>query len=276
MLVFEKLMTKSEAAWRMSCDTLSKRNPDGLYFWTFTPWCVMADWQFARAWRRLEQRLWKKMPVWWEGIEGLRVFEPFDSGFLHCHALLNKYINVDSMRRWKVNTGIGRIHVRRAREGDGDYLAKYLAKAGGKLASRVRMWGKIGDWQHTRKNRVVIESDEACHLRAAYRVRFGHVENQVVRFMLARRWVAEQRAQAVSSGRENRWALQSHLNLQARDKSSYDVVTAAREFIQNRGGKGTVMLSPRDEACSPASWNLPPDHPWHNARPVDVEGEAES
>lgn len=204
-MVFGRYHTKRETAFLMSFQAIWESSPR-CYFWTFTPHCWMHDWQFAKAWNRFLIR-WNKWG-YGEGFKGLRVFEPFQSGQLHSHAVINTRFAVDAMRRVAVGTGIGRIHVRRAYPHDAEYLAKYMFKLSGKLPDNIRAWDKIGTWRHTAIRNVEIKSTQAEMVRYAYNIVFSGEARQTVRFMRSRRWAQRMYAEHLRS-------------------DSYDVVTAS-------------------------------------------------
>jgi len=159
------LMKKGQYAFAATFETFWAR-PGRKYFWTFTPDGYMGDKEFSTSWHRFMTRLnaWGCEYDW----AGLRVFEPFQSGFLHCHAVFDYRFPVRAMRRLAEHTGIGRIHVRRAVATDGSYLEKYIRKENGRLGSGIRQWAKLGDWQHTRVKDVEIISDQAALFRYLY------------------------------------------------------------------------------------------------------------
>jgi len=137
------------------------------YFWTLTPEGYMSDRLFALAVNRFLRR-WER----WgrpDEFKAVRVYEPFKSGFLHCHFICNDRFSVQAMRRIAHGTGIGRLHVRRASTTDAGYLLKYLGKCRGRLGEGLRTWAKWGaGWTHTRVRDVVVESPDADLMRQCY------------------------------------------------------------------------------------------------------------
>lgn len=169
----------------------------------------MDDYQFARAWHRFSSR-WARWGLG-EGFKGVRVFEPFKSGRLHCHAVINTRFAVDAMRRVAAGTGIGRIHVRRAKPHDAEYLAKYMFKLAGRLPDNRRAWDKIGAWRHTAIGNVEIQSTQTSMVRYAYHCIYSGEASQTRRFMASRRWAHRAYAEYL--------------------RNSYDVVTASPTLL---------------------------------------------
>jgi len=194
-MVIDRCMRKTEMAWHFSFQTLFASGP--CWFWTFTPWCVMSDAQFAAAWNRFSEKL--RYVYRWEPLTMLRAFEPFQSGFLHCHAIIDRRIPVDLVRRLARNTGIGRVHVRRCVSTDADYLAHYLGKASWRLPDGRKAWAALGLERHTRVCDVETDSNEARNMRWAYDVLFRHVAAHGKRVMAARQFVASMRFAGFSS-----------------------------------------------------------------------------
>jgi len=148
-------MTKSEAAFRMSCHKLFSENRR-IYFWTFTNKVPVADWQAGPVWHRFSVELCN---LYGGLLRGLRVIELHRDHGIHWHCLLNKRVWVGEVRRIGARYGIGRVHVERA-DGKGavDYLAKYLSKKEKPYGCRVRKWGAVGGFAAVRKVDVVVES----------------------------------------------------------------------------------------------------------------------
>ncbi len=166
----QRYFTKSEAAFRFSFRTLVQRNPK-IYFWSFTAADPMPDWQFADAWHRFWSAVYRRVRF---DFEGLRTFEPHMGhgerrGFLHAHMVCNERLPVADLRALARGTGIGpMMKVERADAGLEDYLCKYLTKSFSRPGSRC--WAKLGDWEHTRKCDIVVESREANFFRACYKL----------------------------------------------------------------------------------------------------------
>lgn len=138
------------------------------YFWTLTPEGYMSDRLFALCVQRFIVR-WKR---WGQGkaFKALRIFEPFQSGFLHCHFVVNGRFSVKAMRRIAWRTGIGRIHVHPKPVTPllGYYLCKYMGKNRAKLGKGLRTWAKWGQWQHTLVRNVEVESEDSRLFRDCY------------------------------------------------------------------------------------------------------------
>lgn len=156
----------------------------------------MGDNAFARAVDRLNKK-WNNVgrP---ENFMALRVFEPFKSGYLHCHFVTNCRIGVRQMRRLAEGTGIGRIDVRVCNVGVADYLCKYLRKD--HVLPGLRTWAKWGNWQHVCVNNVEIDSRETrlmrwCRMMTEYETRVvmsmttGEVFRHHVKKSKAQAWV---------------------------------------------------------------------------------------
>lgn len=142
----------------------------------------MGDKDFSRAWFRFLRRWadWGCASDWC----GLRVFEPFQSGYLHCHCLVDYRFPIDAMRRMALMTGIGRMHVRRAWQGDGCYLGDYMQKTGFRLPG-VKSWAKLGNWEHVRKNDLRLETEFTARLSYLQTVALRQVQPQRQRFVQA-------------------------------------------------------------------------------------------
>lgn len=178
----DRPISKREFAFRQSFETLWDSAPD-CYFWTLTAGGGLSDREFADAFNRFN-RLWAKVRD--GNFKGLRVFEPHKSGLLHAHVIINQRWDVNLIRRMALKAGLGRIHVRRACDGDGEYLSKYLRKNMNALAKGVRAWGKLGRWEHTKICNVEIDSPGSAYFRYAYHVLCHHIANPRQRYVQAR------------------------------------------------------------------------------------------
>jgi len=165
-LHLERPHTKREVAFLMSMKMIfesSKR----CYFWTLTPAWPMGDNRFVRAvhtfcfnWRNhMRDKHGLEKSGWGPGFMAMRVFEPFKSGFLHCHFVCNRRLPVREIRRIAEKTGIGRIDVKPCNPGVADYLCKYMRKE--HVLPGIRTFAKWGDWEHVRINNVEVDSHEA-------------------------------------------------------------------------------------------------------------------
>lgn len=142
----------------------------------------MGDNRFARAVQAFCTKLRNGMytergqekPGWPEGFMALRVFEPFQSGYLHCHFVCNLRLPAKWIWRIAEGTGIGRVDVKRCNVGVADYLCKYLRKE--HVLPGLRTWAKWGNWEHVRVNNVEVDSQESrllkwCRQQTQYETR---------------------------------------------------------------------------------------------------------
>lgn len=149
------LPQRSTAAFRMSCEELFERNRK-VFFWTFTWPDAMPHWCYSRSWERFIDCLRRRYTS--NEFQALRVWEKHPQGHgLHVHMLCNERLGVNMVRRIAVHFGLGRVlHARRARHADSLYMSKYLSKDLG--VTGLRMWAKIGKWQHCPKNELKFDS----------------------------------------------------------------------------------------------------------------------
>lgn len=150
-------VTKSKAAFLMSADRMFEIFPK-VYFWTFTWPTPMPDWRYGQSWNSFVKKM-----QWFFGntVAGLRVWEihpAFYSHGLHCHALINRRLNIHLVRRLAKRAGMGHCWVVRANPDTKFYLAKYMTKENG-LTEGMRQWGTIGGFKQVKKNSIVVESD---------------------------------------------------------------------------------------------------------------------
>ncbi|RYZ89139.1 MAG: hypothetical protein EOP06_09785 [Proteobacteria bacterium] len=159
-------MTKSEAAFLLSCDRLAKQGR--LYFWTFTFSEVLDLVDTRKKWNHLLTLIRRR----WPDACGLRVFEMHKEHGLHVHLLTNKRIDVNQCRQLSKRSGWGRIHVMRIPKEQTPYLAKYLSKDRPKAFKRWRLWAGFGKcWDWTKVAQIQVESLHATvarGLRDAY------------------------------------------------------------------------------------------------------------
>jgi len=164
-LHLERPHRKKEIAFLMSMKMVMD-SAKRCYFWTLTPAWLMGDNRFSRAveafctaWRNhMRDKHGLDKAGWGPGFKAIRVYEPFKSGFLHCHMVCNTRLPVREIRRIALGTGIGIVDVRRCNSGIADYLCKYLRKEN--ALPGVRTWAKWGDWQHVQVNNVEVDSHE--------------------------------------------------------------------------------------------------------------------
>ncbi len=159
-------MTKSEAAFLLSCDRLAKQGR--LYFWTFTFAEVLDLVATRKRWNHLLTLLRRQ----WPEACGLRIFELHMEHGLHVHLLTNKRIDVNEFRKLSKRSGWGRIHVMRIPKERTPYLAKYLSKERPKALKGWRLWAGFGKcWDWTKVAHIQVESLHAAvarGLRDAY------------------------------------------------------------------------------------------------------------
>ena len=153
-------MTKSEAAFLLSCDRLAEQGR--IYLWTFTFAEVLDLVDTRKRWNHLLtliRRLWPEAC-------GLRVFELHQEHGLHVHLLTNKRIDVNQCRELAKRSGWGRIHVMRIPKEKTKYLAKYLSKERPKAFRRWRLWAGFGKcWDWTKVAHIQVESLHASVAR---------------------------------------------------------------------------------------------------------------
>jgi hypothetical protein len=159
-------LTRTSAAWLLSWERLWVESKGRLYFWTVTPpGTQLGDKEFARRWNAFGRSMARVYGR--ESWRGLRVFEPFQSGWLHCHFVIGKRVSWYEVQRIAIRCGLGQVvHVRKAVASDREYLAKYLGKSSGKLSKGVRQWAALGRGWHCRKTDVLIEGEQAAKDRA--------------------------------------------------------------------------------------------------------------
>ena len=166
MLTLDHPVTKRRYAFLASFDTLFNGMPGRKYFWTITPDGYLSDDQWHGAFHKFQRRLQRALQ--WHDWHALRVFEEFKSGFLHAHMVCDIRIPIALMYECASRTGIGNLDVRKCVPSDGEYLAKYMTKAGS-LGRGVRQWAAWGDWPHSRVRDIEITSAHSDFLRVAYR-----------------------------------------------------------------------------------------------------------
>ena len=153
-------MTKTSAAFRFTAGNLWQ-NGFRVYFWTFTFVDALPAWEASRRFTAFVNHLQKVLGGDWGGV---RVVELHKEHGCHYHALINRRLSVDIVRRVSRCYGFGRIHVCVADEGAAGYLAKYLTKQveGPKTLSgrNARRWASFGLIRRTRVSDVQNESPE--------------------------------------------------------------------------------------------------------------------
>lgn len=180
-LYLERPHRKVEVAFLMSMKMIFESSKK-CYFWTLTPAWPMGDNRFARAVESfcngfrnyMRDKLGQERSGWPPGFMAIRVFEPFKSGFLHCHFVCNMRLPAKMVWRIAAGTGIGRVDVKRCNPGVADYLCKYLRKE--HALPGVRTWAKWGNWKHVLVGNIEVDSQETrllkwCRTQVAYEKR---------------------------------------------------------------------------------------------------------
>lgn len=154
-------MTKSVAAFRMTAESLWQKG-FRVYFWTFTFNALRHDWVTMQAFTKFLHHLDKVMGGDYGGV---RVAELHKEHGVHFHALVNRRLNINIVRRVARCYGIGRIHVKVADQNRGacaGYLAKYLSKqVKGPISEKgnsCRRWASFGKVVRTRVRDIVNDS----------------------------------------------------------------------------------------------------------------------
>jgi len=151
-------MTRTATAFLFTVDRLVAHNPK-LYFWTWTFRQVPYNDTWAmRMYHLFITRLCRKVP----GLLGVRVAELHKSHGIHFHAICNRRIPIDLVRKIGWPIGFGQIKVIEVTPGKlPEYLAKYLSKGYRKanIFARRRRWGTIGGLKSTRCRDVEYRSN---------------------------------------------------------------------------------------------------------------------
>lgn len=154
-------MTRSEAAFRLSCERLAEMGQ--VYLWTFTFAEVLAIKDTRKRWNHFLTLIRRR----WPEACGLRVFEMHETHGLHVHLLTNEYIDVNKCRLLAERAGWGRIHVERTDKGGMHYLAKYLSKERVRAFKGWRLWAGFGKcWDWSKVSNIMVNSLEAEVTRA--------------------------------------------------------------------------------------------------------------
>lgn len=161
------LPRKSTCAFLMNAERLWQKG-FRVYFWTFTFNVCHSDWESAELWRDFLHHLRISLGGDWSGV---RVSEIHPGGHgTHFHALINRRLNVNVVRRIAKCHGFGRIFVEVADQNltpSGEsaaalYLSKYLSKSRsgpvGKTGRSTRRWAAFGPMPKTRVKDLVNES----------------------------------------------------------------------------------------------------------------------
>jgi hypothetical protein len=149
-------VTKSKAAFLMSCEKLFQAFPNSVYFWTFTFKDVHPDWWYPIRWHEFMNDMAR---TFGGGTpQGIRVIEVHPGGHgLHYHALLVKRLNWRIVRHVAKRHDIGVLWVKKAKPELAMYLAKYLSKEND-LTPGMRKWACMGRFGGTPVKRVEIDS----------------------------------------------------------------------------------------------------------------------
>ncbi len=154
-------MTKSKAAFQFACQRLGNE----VFFWTFTFRDCLDVKEARKQWNTFLTRLRKRFPE----FSGVRVFEMHENHGIHVHLLTTRWLPVVALREVIASarkTAWGRIHVVKAREGIGNYLAKYLSKERPECLKGWRLWAGFGEWEWTRVKDVFFDSPFSTIYRA--------------------------------------------------------------------------------------------------------------
>jgi len=153
------MITKTRAAFELTALRLWETNSCKVYFWTFTFYTVHSDWESSELFSAFLRDLRRTIGGDWGGV---RVAELHREHGLHFHALINRRLALDVVRRVAKRHAIGRIHVCRADQTAAGYLAKYLSKQkdGPKTKSgrNMRRWASFGNVVKTRVSDLVNNS----------------------------------------------------------------------------------------------------------------------
>lgn len=159
-------LSRTATAFAFTCERLAHYNPE-LYFWTFTFRQVpfndtWAMWQY----NFLSRKLKNIDPL----LRGIRVVELHRSHGIHFHALINRRIPIDRVRRMGWPHGFGRMSVQKADLGSASYMAKYLTKQyrEDNGFGQRRRWGAIGGFPVTRCRDVVYDTDYTRNHQAMF------------------------------------------------------------------------------------------------------------
>lgn len=174
-------MTKTTAAFLLTADRLFQPG-EKVFFWTFTFNVIHSDAEGSALFSEFLNHLQKVLKGDWGGV---KVAELHKEHGIHFHALINRRLAVDIVRRVARCHGLGRIHVERAwtdeeavrngkKKGAAAYLSKYLTKQqkqpiklckDGKIRS-LRRWSAFGKIRHTRISDLVNDYPEWIFRRA--------------------------------------------------------------------------------------------------------------
>lgn len=188
-------VTKSKAAFLMTTERMF-RCSNQVYFWTFTwPKC-MPDHRYQFSWHSFITDL---NNFFGQTVVGVRVWEVHEGNLshgLHCHALINRRLNIHIIKRLCKKHGLGICWVKKADEGAMFYLAKYLTKEN-QLSKGMRQWGTIGGMPSVKVNNIQVEShltknikwiQEKIEIRKASYAFFLFISQNTRRYGLIKDW----------------------------------------------------------------------------------------
>jgi hypothetical protein len=164
------MASKSFFAFRYSMEQLIETmNGTPLYFWTFTFREVLDIDEACKRWSKFLGGATQKgslvncFPL----MSGIRVFEMHPGGRdghshgLHIHAVVDKYLPVDVVRRiWHSKAGEdSRLQVSKIGPGKAYYIGKYLAKGKREPAlDGKQLWACFGMADNYRCQDIIVES----------------------------------------------------------------------------------------------------------------------
>lgn len=159
--------------------TIAQSQHKKCYFWTFTWPTPMSYWCYSKSWDRFVDLLNRNYTS--EEFMAVRVWERHpEHGGLHIHMLCNERLYVGLMRRLARHCGLGFVlHVAPVRDGYvvpgglkvgpsvsvARYMSKYMTKDG--AIDGLRLWGKLGQWEHVKCSDLEFRSKEADAFRSA-------------------------------------------------------------------------------------------------------------
>lgn len=177
-------MNRSQVAYNLSCALLF-RQEQPIYFWTFTFDKLYPDWFLSRAWGDFITDLGN---LYGGRLKGIKVAELHETHGIHYHALLNKRIWVEVVRRIGRRYGIGRVYVLRATPGAIAYLEQYIKPSGqSRMSPGIRRWSTVGGFDGVKCRDIDIDSPyhrvilEMQQLTGIKKVSWGAASNIMAR-----------------------------------------------------------------------------------------------
>lgn len=140
------MLSKSKTAFLLTTRRMFDEPGERVYFWTFTFRTVHSDWDASHCFSEFLNHLKKVLDGDWGGV---KVAELHKDHGVHFHALINRRLAIDIVRRVAELHGFGRIQVEKADKKACNYLAKYLTKnQHNKMFARtgrsLRKWDAFG------------------------------------------------------------------------------------------------------------------------------------